>query len=64
MITRDMQVEELLQIRGSLAWCIQHGVSLFSCYGAFPDRLGRLLELKGVADVDGFIRAMDEELGT
>ena len=62
-ITREMQVEDLLRIPGSLAWCIQHGVSPFSCSGAFPHSFGRLLELKGVGNVDAFIQGMNEDLG-
>jgi hypothetical protein len=62
VITRDSQVEDLLNLGGAVAWCIQRGVSPFSCSGAFPGTLGRLLELKGVADVDGFIRELNEGL--
>jgi hypothetical protein len=62
MISADMQVEELLRIPGAMAWCIQHGVSPFSCAGAFPASLGRLLEIKHVADPAGFIELMNQEL--
>jgi hypothetical protein len=55
MITRETQVEDLMRIPGVLVWCIQQGVSPFSCSGAFPGSFGRLLELKGVKDVDAFI---------
>ena len=56
MITRDTQVEDLLQLPGAMAFCIQRRVSPFSCHGAYPDTLGRLLERRGVADIDGFLR--------
>ena len=62
-ITREMQVEDLLRIPGSLVWCIQRGVSPFSCSGAFPDSFGRLLDLKGVQDVEAFIQRMNDDLG-
>jgi hypothetical protein len=60
MLTRDTQVEDLMGVPGIIPWLIQRGISPFSCCGAFPDTLGRLLELKGVEDVDGFIRELDE----
>ncbi|HNX30528.1 MAG TPA: hypothetical protein PKM35_02905 [Holophaga sp.] len=59
MVTRETQVEELLRTPGLIAWFIQRGVSPFSCYGAFPDTLGRLLELKRVPDPDAFIRELN-----
>jgi hypothetical protein len=62
MLTRESQVEDIMALPGLIAWCIRHGVSPFSCYGAFPGTLGRLLEIKGVQDVDGFIQAMNTEL--
>ena len=58
MITRDTQVEDLLTLPGIIPWFIEHGVSPFSCFGAFPDTLERLLEIKGVADREGFIREL------
>ena len=60
MITRDSQIEDLLQVPGTVAWFVEHGLSPFSCAGAFPGTLGRLLELKGVQDADAFIKALDE----
>ncbi len=62
MITRDSQMEDLMALPGLIAWCVHHGVSPFSCYGAFPGTLGRLLELKGIQDVDHFIEVMNVEL--
>lgn len=59
MITRETQVEELLKVPGVVSWFIQHGVSPFSCYGAFPDTVGRLLELKRVPDIEAFIRELN-----
>jgi len=63
MVTRDTPVEELMQIPGIIGWCIHHGVSLFSCAGAFPGTVGRLLELKSVKDIDGFLRDLNDSLG-
>ncbi len=62
MITRETQMEDLLKTQGVITWFIQRGVSPFSCYGAFPDTLERLLELKGVQDVEAFIRELDDFL--
>jgi hypothetical protein len=62
MITRATQVEDLMRIPGVLVWCIQHGASPFSCSGAFPGSFGRLLELKGVQDVDRFIQELNAAL--
>jgi hypothetical protein len=59
MITRDTQVEDLLAVPGIIPWFIEHGVSPFSCYGAFPGTLGRLLEIKGVTDEEGIIRELN-----
>jgi hypothetical protein len=64
MITRDTQVEDLLTSQGVIPWFIEHGVSPFSCFGAFPHSLGRLLELKGVEDVEAFIAELNAFLRT
>lgn len=53
-------MEALLDVPGVIAWFVQHGVSPFSCSGAFPGTLERLLEAKGVGDIDAFIRELDE----
>ncbi len=47
---------------GIVSWFILHGVSPFSCYGAFPDTLGRLLELKQVPDANAFIQELNDFL--
>ena len=62
MITLETPVEEVLQVPGALVWCLQNRVSLFSCHGAFPASLGRLLELKGVGDPAGFVERMNRAL--
>lgn len=62
MVTLDTPVEEVLQVPGALAWCLQNRVSLFSCYGAFPSSLGRLLTLKGVADPARFVEELNRAL--
>ena len=63
MVTRETQVEELMKMPGAIAWCVLHGVSLFSCAGAFPGTVGRLLELKLVKDIDGFLRDLNDGVG-
>jgi hypothetical protein len=55
-------VEDLMRIPGVIAWCIRHGVSPFSCSGAFPGTVGKLLELKGVVDGDKFIHELNDSL--
>ncbi len=62
MITRETQVEDLMKIPGIISWFIQHGISPFSCYGAFPDTVGRLLEIKRVQDVDVFLEELNDFL--
>ena len=63
MIGRDTPVEDLTGIPGLVTWFIRHGVSPFSCSGAFPGTLGRLLEIKGVQDIDAFIAGLDAAFG-
>lgn len=64
MITRETQVEDLMKNPGVISWFIQHGISPFSCYGAFPDTVGRLLEIKRVPDVDAFLQELSDFLGS
>jgi hypothetical protein len=49
-------------IPGIIAWFIQHRVSPFSCFGAFPDTLGRLLDIKAVPDKDRFLQELNDFL--
>lgn len=59
MITRDTQIEDIVNIPGVVTYFIQQGVSPISCAGAFPQPLGKLLELKKVADPDAFIAGLN-----
>jgi hypothetical protein len=59
MITRDTQVEDIVDIPGIVGYFIQNGVSPITCSGAFPQTLGRLLEIKKVADPDAFIDGLN-----
>jgi len=62
MITQDTQVEEIVKIPGVVGYFIQNGVSPVTCSGAFPQTLGRLLEIKKVADPDAFIDGLNRFL--
>ena len=55
MITRNTQVEEIVNIPGIISYFIEHGVSPITCDGAFPQTIGRLLEIKKVPDPGAFI---------
>jgi hypothetical protein len=59
MVTRDTQVEDMMDIPGIVGYFIQNGVSPITCSGAFPQTLGRLLEIKKVADPDAFIDGLN-----
>ena len=59
MVTRETGIEALLQTPGVVGWFIQQGISPFSCYGAFPGTVGKLLALKRVEDVDGFLARLN-----
>jgi hypothetical protein len=58
-VTRETQVEDIVQIPGAVSYFIERGVSPISCSGAFPQSLGRLLELKKVADPERFIAELN-----
>ena len=61
LITSDMQVEKLMeQYPQAVSYFIQNGVSPISCAGAFPTTLGKLLEMKKVQDIDGFIEGLND----
>jgi len=59
MITRDTQVEDIVKIPGIVSYFIQNGVSPITCSGAFPQTLGRLLEVKKVPDPEAFINGLN-----
>jgi hypothetical protein len=59
MITRNTQVEEIVKIPGIISYFIKHGVSPITCDGAFPQTIGRLLEIKKAPDPEGFINGLN-----
>ena len=59
MITKDTPVEEIMQKYDVLTYFLENGVSPFSCAGAFPQNLGKLLEIKKVKDPDAFIAGLN-----
>jgi hypothetical protein len=59
MISRDTQVEDIVKIPGTVTYFIQEGVSPITCSGAYPQTLGRLLEIKNVPDPDAFIDGLN-----
>jgi len=59
MVDRDTLVEDIVNIPGIVSYCLQQGVSLITCDGAFPQTLGRLLEIKKVHDPDAFIAGLN-----
>ena len=62
MITKDTPVEDIVKIPGMVTYFIMNGVSLVTCSGAFPQTLGRLLEIKKVSDPDAFIKGLNDYL--
>jgi hypothetical protein len=59
MITLNTQVEDIVKIPGIVSYFIHHGVSPITCSGAFPQTIGRLLEIKKVADPQAFIDGLN-----
>lgn len=59
MITRDTQVEDIVKIPGIVSYFIRNGLSPVTCSGAFPQTLGRLLEIRKVPDPDAFIDGLN-----
>ena len=58
-ITRDTPVEELLEVPGAQAFCIQHGFPLFTCSGGFTSSLGKLMDLRKVPDQEAFLAGLN-----
>lgn len=58
-ITRNTPAEAILNIPGVVAYCLAMGVSPYTRLGDYAQRLGRLLELRDVADPDGFIAGLN-----
>ena|GEM_PF-661732 len=62
-ITSETPVEDIVGIPGAVQYFVERGVSPVSCSGAFPRTLGRLLEIKEVADPELFIAGLDAAFG-
>ncbi|ADK81746.1 MULTISPECIES: hypothetical protein [Sediminispirochaeta] len=62
MIDSNTQVEEIMKIPGVVSYFIENRVSPITCSGPFPQPLGKLLELKKVADPDAFIAGLNDFL--
>ncbi len=60
MITRNTPAEAILDIPGVIAYCIAKGVTPYTRSGDYTQGLGRLLELRDVADPDGFIAGLNK----
>ena len=58
-VTRQTLVEDIADIEGVFEYCLEHGVSLITCSGAFSQTVGRLLEIKKVNDPDAFIAGLN-----
>lgn len=59
MITRNTPAEAILDIPGVIAYCIAKGITPYTCSGDYTQSLGRLLELRDVADPEGFIAGLN-----
>lgn len=62
MIDMNTPVEEILEHRDCVGYFIGHGVSPFTCSGAFPQSLGKLLEIKDIRNPQAFIDGLNEFL--
>lgn len=58
-VTKETMVEDLVQIPGVITYGVKSGVSLYACSGCPPMSLGRLLEIRNVADPDRFIEGLN-----
>ena len=58
-ITKETLVEDILRQYDVMQYFIKNGISPFSCSGAFPQSLGKLLEIKKVKDQDAFIEGLN-----
>jgi len=58
MIDKDTLLEDIVKIPGVIEYFIEAGISPVSCSGAFPMTVGRLLEMKKVANVDAFLEGL------
>lgn len=63
LITPDTQVEELMEkYPATVTYFIMNKVSPVSCAGAYPKSLGQMLADRKVADIDGFIKGLNDFL--
>ncbi len=61
IITSDTQIEEIVEkYPEAVSYFIQNGIDCLSCVGPFPTTLGKLLTMKKVEDIDGFIKGLNE----
>ncbi|MGE4555817.1 MAG: hypothetical protein AB7D07_03245 [Desulfovibrionaceae bacterium] len=58
-VTKETMVEDLVKLPGVVGYGVKSGVSLFACSGGHPMSLGRLLEIRKIADPDGFIDGLN-----
>lgn len=60
MITMNTPVEDILgKFPGIIKYFIKNGVSPFSCAGAYPSSIGKLLEVKKVDRPEEFIEQLN-----
>jgi hypothetical protein len=60
-ITSDMQVEDIMaKYPETVKYFIINGVSPVSCAGAYPKPLGEMLVSRGVKDIEGFIKGLND----
>jgi len=58
MVTKDTLVEDIVHIPGVVSYFIQQGVSPVTCTGAYPQNIGRLLEIKKLPNPNAFIEGL------
>lgn len=57
----DTPVEEILEkFPGIITYFIKNGVSPFSCAGAYPESIGKLLKVKNVGQPEDFIKNLNK----
>ncbi|MGA8830506.1 MAG: hypothetical protein WB554_02770 [Desulfomonilaceae bacterium] len=49
-----------MKIPGIVTFCIQKGFSLITCSDVFPDTIGKLLEIKNMADPISSIQELND----
>lgn len=57
----ETPVEEVLEkFPGIITYFIKNGVSPFSCAGAYPASIGKLLEVKKITKPENFIKGLNQ----